>query len=88
MLVSGLSIPTIVIFIHSTTFSIRTPGFPDALESGFESNVFHVLSGGVVMLFVFSLLTLATPYVFGVLLSQLFATSKTFNFYSANKNGY
>ena len=72
MITMGLSIPAFVIAVLSLTFSFLNPGFPDAMREGFETNINNVLQGGVVMFFVFSILTLGVPYFLGLIVSILF----------------
>lgn len=76
MILAGLSIPLIVISILSLTFSVVNPGFPDAMEDGIETNIFRAIDGGVMMFFVFSLLTFGAPFILGPFLSFMFVEPK------------
>ena len=72
MMTMGLSIPAFVIAVLSLTFSFLNPGFPDAMREGFETNINNIVQGGVIMFFVFSLLTFGVPYFLGLIVSILF----------------
>jgi hypothetical protein len=72
MSVAGLSLPAIVIMILGLTFSILNPGFPDAMRDGIETNIYHIINGGIVMFFIFSFFTMGVPYILGFFLSLIF----------------
>ena len=71
----GIGIPASVIMILGVTFAIFNPGFPDAMTDGIETDIFEILGGGIVMFFVFSMLTFGVPYILGVALSLPFVDS-------------
>lgn len=73
LLIMGFSISVFVTFILGLIFSVLNPGFPDATRDGIETNISHIFSGGVVMFFVFSIMTFGVPYILGIALSVPFA---------------